>query len=76
MSSVNYLGVMDWNWTDNTREIRAVPLGLRVDNVRNPGAAARLAKLALPPPWALIGLSLRDARALLGCVVPFYQNHA
>ena len=37
MSSVHSAGVMDWNWTNNTRGIRAVPLGLRVDNVRHPG---------------------------------------
>jgi len=36
-SSVNSVGVMDWNWTNNTRGTSAVPLGLRVDHVRNPG---------------------------------------
>ena len=35
-----------------------------------PRATPRLVKLALPPPWALIGLSLRDGRMMFGGSVP------
>ena len=49
---------------------RAVPLGLGLERrtqhgvASRPRATARLVKLALPSPWALLGLSLRDERAI------------